>query len=115
MIDAEPQDIMESYKAFFNVEEWFRYFKNDIEHMPVYHWKIESIKTHTFLCFLFMKIWSYYINALSKEYTLSSPHDIWVEMRMFKGATLKIKDSKYFIRNDPTENANKAFVALRAK
>ena len=48
--DMSPSEIVAHYKQLQDVERGFRTLKSSLDLRPMYHWMIERIKAHVFVC-----------------------------------------------------------------
>ena len=52
VLDLEPEQVVERYKALADIERGFRVLKSDIEIGPVHHRLPDRIRAHASLCFI---------------------------------------------------------------
>ena len=103
-------EIVEAYKSLINVENAFRNMKTvQLEIRPVYHHKVERIKSHAFICML-----SYYLlwhmnqqlkplyNQSKKDYTQDHVIEIMKTLQKFNLAIGDI-DSPATMVTKPTK------------
>ncbi|OWP57151.1 MAG: hypothetical protein B2I17_01875 [Thermoplasmatales archaeon B_DKE] len=50
--DLNDKEAMSAYKEQWTIERSFQTIKSFLEIRPVYHWKVDRIKSHVFVCVL---------------------------------------------------------------
>ncbi|QRF75064.1 Transposase [Thermoplasmatales archaeon] len=48
--DLNDKEAVSAYKEQWTIERSFRTIKSFLEIRPVYHWKVDRIKSHVFVC-----------------------------------------------------------------
>lgn len=113
--DMSATDLLEGYKSLWRVERWFRCLKQQLDVAPMYHWTEPRVRAHIGVCFLAMKVWSFFTNALSVSHPDLGPLDVWREVSSVTGALVNAKGQRVFIRSNMSDAAVKAFQAARSR
>jgi transposase len=90
----EVEEILQTYKGLWQIEEAFRITKTDLKVRPIYHWKPSRIKAHIAICFMAYTLLAQLRYRLKKNGIELSPRKIKDELNR----VVKVK-----IRNKTTQ------------
>lgn len=92
--NREVEEILQTYRGLWQIEEAFRITKTDLKVRPIYHWKTSRIKAHIAICFIAYSLLAQLRYRLKKNNIELSPRKIKEELNR----VVKIK-----IRNKITQ------------
>jgi transposase len=111
--DFAATDLIEGYKTLWRVEQWFDCLKSRLDAAPVFHWSERRVRAHIAVCFLAMKVWSVFRNALDLHLPGDArPFDRWRALGGLKGAVVTVQGNSYLVRAPVPEDALPVFAAL---
>ena len=110
--DLTATDLIEAYKSLWIVERFNRLLKDDMAVAPVYHRRARRVKAHILICFLAVRLWATFVEALRTHQPNASPHDVWEDVRKLKAANLEFGFQRIIVRKDLEGQAGTAFRAI---
>ncbi|MGI6781345.1 MAG: IS1634 family transposase [Acholeplasmataceae bacterium] len=92
-IKAPPLEVVDAYKALWQIEDSFRVLKTTLETRPVYHSKMESIRGHFLICMVTLFLLRVIeVKKLKKKISLTS-----LVNSLRKYQAVKISNNKYLL------------------
>jgi len=110
--DFASVDLLECYKALSEVESWFDVLKNELSVAPVYHWLVNRIESHVFVCFLAMLVWHYFSDHIRRHDGFVVVRDVWRSLEELKGSEVTLSGKRYMLRTDLPKLCQFAFRSL---
>jgi transposase len=111
-IDTFPsQEIIDRYHDLWRIEHAFRISKSDLEARPIFHYKVDSIRSHLLICFVALMIAKYL--ETSTKLSIREIRDI-----IWNVTEAHIQDSlskEIFVFCSPTDDIMKSPLALLIK
>ncbi len=90
----EVEDILNTYRGLWQIEEAFRITKTDLKVRPVYHWKESRIRAHIAICFMAYTLLVQVRYRLKQAGINLSPRKIQEELSRVMRVKIKNKISK---------------------
>jgi transposase len=90
----EVEDILNTYRGLWQIEEAFRITKTDLKVRPVYHWKESRIRAHIAICFMAYTLLVQVRYRLKRAGINLSPRKIQEELSRVMRVKIKNKISK---------------------
>lgn len=113
--ELKSQQIIDSYRLLWQIEESFRCMKSTLDLRPIYHWTEKRIQGHIMLCFL-----SFYILRVIQRHLIASgiqisPAKVMESLSEIQAIELKSKNIKYYARTEIEGLNNQILRALQVK
>lgn len=104
--------IVNSYRDLWHVEQGFRWLKNELEMGPIYHWKDKRIQAHIMICFMSL-ILKVFLNKKLKSYNknTSYPESI-TSLKRLQVVNMKIKGRSVHMTTSLESTAKSVFRAI---
>lgn len=107
--------ILESYRMLWQIEESFRCMKSTLDLRPIYHWTEPRIEGHIMLCFL-----SFYVLRALQRFVQDAGVNLSAErildsLSEVVAFEIKTSDCEYWIRSEISGDANLVLRALKCK
>ena len=110
--ELDKKEIASTYKKLSNIERSFRSLKSLQEMEPVYHHADRRIESHVFICILAHLLERLMEKKFEKEDLDMTAAKALEHLSRMKLTKTELKDKKFLIRTDTTEEINKVFKAL---
>jgi transposase len=92
--DLEAEQLVAQYKDLADIERCFRVFKSELDIAPVYHRLPESIRAHTFICFLALVIQQALGHRLRRSPLAMSPEEMLYRLRSIQHHNVRLATGK---------------------
>lgn len=111
--DADPSQLLSSYRGLWQVEQTFRIAKNNLEIRPVFHYSPRRIRAHLAICYMALALVRYVEFGLRRQ-NFDLPVD-QLHLLLDKVRKVQLKDGKgqsFELLEDPPEQAIFIYRAL---
>jgi len=114
--DANPLELLSSYRGLWQIEQTFRITKNSLEIRPVFHYSPRRIRAHFAFCYIALALVRH-IEFILKKHGTHIPHEKLHLMldRMRKVQIIDDKDYLFEFMEDPPIGLLKIYQALKIK
>lgn len=107
--------IVNSYRDLWHVEQGFRWLKNELQMGPVYHWKDERIRAHIMICF-FALILKVHLNKKLKESNENNSYPkSLASLKRLKVIQMSVKKKEVHMTTDIEARAKDVFKAIKMR
>jgi transposase len=128
--EKSAEQIVESYKTLWIVEDAFGELKGTLRSRPIFHWKDERIIGHLVLCFLAYLCEAIVTKALrDKKMMLQSPAiddntidprpltvvETMRDLKQVRAIPVRVRQTTLWVRTDISGNAHQLFAAIGLK
>ena len=114
--DANPKELLTTYRGLWQIEQTFRISKSNLEIRPVFHYTTRRIKAHFLICYMALSLIRYVEFKLKQnqlEYPIDQLHMLLDRVRV---AELQHTDNQmYTLLEDPPPEIAEIYRALGLK
>ena len=116
LASINPNEILNTYRGLWQVEQTFRIAKSNLEIRPVFHYNTKRIKAHFLICYMSLALIRYVEFQLRKQAvdtTIEQLHLLLAQMRITK--IQHADKNTYVLLEDPPPELIPIYQALRIK
>jgi len=112
--EANPVDILNSYRGLWQVEQTFRITKSNLEIRPVYHYTPRRIRAHFLICYIALALIRYVEFILKMSGLKIPPEQLYLLLdRMRKVQVIDANNDLFEFLEDPPEELIPVYSALK--